>query len=501
MLREKTGITLIALVITIIVLLILAGVTIVTLTGENGILMKANEAREKNLIGQEKDEIAIAYNGAMAENSEIGDVIAEDLNTQFEKNGTTATASGSNPITVVFESGREYTIDSNGSISEPIISNIVATIKIEGTKVTQEEVIANYIPTGFYYVGGTLDEGIVISDNSADAEKGAESTELQGNQFVWVPVDKNPKIKIHVTSKEENITNITLIDPYGDKILTLNNDLGKSYMNENVVPTINGPYALIVTTASEKKTMILGVHSLYEVDTFKDLIAIKDGNSIEEQTRTMIQEYEKMAIEQGYDTIEKMLEAEGISLEEMGFSSVEEFILSIILANSSMEHYTEEENNYSKEVNANGGFYIGRYEASYENGNVASKVSKVANDSSRLENGKLWNWITQSTALSTTQNMYHMVENKNFTISLLTGSAWDRTLGWLYGTKTATEIVGNSNSWGNYSDDTLTPNETSLVNTGYYAETEANHIFDLAGNVSEWVTEPYGSRYRVVRGR
>lgn len=37
-LKNKSGITLIALIITIIVLLILAGVTILTITGENGIL-------------------------------------------------------------------------------------------------------------------------------------------------------------------------------------------------------------------------------------------------------------------------------------------------------------------------------------------------------------------------------------------------------------------------------------------------------------------------------
>ena len=42
--KKQKGITLIALVITIIVLLILAGVSIATLTGENGILTRASEA-------------------------------------------------------------------------------------------------------------------------------------------------------------------------------------------------------------------------------------------------------------------------------------------------------------------------------------------------------------------------------------------------------------------------------------------------------------------------
>ena len=46
--KEKKGITLIALVITIIVLLILAGVTIASLTGENGILTQTTKAKEES---------------------------------------------------------------------------------------------------------------------------------------------------------------------------------------------------------------------------------------------------------------------------------------------------------------------------------------------------------------------------------------------------------------------------------------------------------------------
>ena len=45
--KSMKGITLIALVITIIVLLILAGVSIATLTGENGILTRAQEAKKR----------------------------------------------------------------------------------------------------------------------------------------------------------------------------------------------------------------------------------------------------------------------------------------------------------------------------------------------------------------------------------------------------------------------------------------------------------------------
>ena len=57
--NDKKGITLIALVITIIVLLILAGVSIATLTGNNSIINQANESKVKSTISQIKEEIEL----------------------------------------------------------------------------------------------------------------------------------------------------------------------------------------------------------------------------------------------------------------------------------------------------------------------------------------------------------------------------------------------------------------------------------------------------------
>ena len=109
------------MVITIIVLLILAGVSIAMLTGQNGILTQAQKAGEQTDIGQEKEAIALAYNGAKAENNG-GDVDADDLNRNFGYNDTKADATdvGDGRITVKFEeSQRTYTIDANGNISDP----------------------------------------------------------------------------------------------------------------------------------------------------------------------------------------------------------------------------------------------------------------------------------------------------------------------------------------------------------------------------------------------
>ena len=64
--NHEKGITLIALIITIIVLLILAGITISLLTGENGLLNKANESK---II---TDETSVLEAAILYDNSNIG---------------------------------------------------------------------------------------------------------------------------------------------------------------------------------------------------------------------------------------------------------------------------------------------------------------------------------------------------------------------------------------------------------------------------------------------
>ena len=64
--RNQRGITLIALVITIIVLLILAGVSIAMLTGNNGILTKSTEAKTNTTKGEVADKINLTINAEYA---------------------------------------------------------------------------------------------------------------------------------------------------------------------------------------------------------------------------------------------------------------------------------------------------------------------------------------------------------------------------------------------------------------------------------------------------
>lgn len=78
LLKERKGITLIALVITIIVLLILVAVSIVTLTGENGILVNATKAKQQAEEEKVKENIKLAYNVSQIETYENNDIKVTD---------------------------------------------------------------------------------------------------------------------------------------------------------------------------------------------------------------------------------------------------------------------------------------------------------------------------------------------------------------------------------------------------------------------------------------
>ena len=155
MAKERRGVTLIALVITIIVLLILAGVTIAMLTGDNGIISKAMQAKNKTEEARKTEEAGLKKieNYINGKSAEAG-VVIQDLKS----------------------------IKSDGTEGEVI-----------GEKVSDGAGGIVPIPSGFYYVGGTAKSGTVISDNLADKDKykGQEvvGTDLSGNQFVFIPVN------------------------------------------------------------------------------------------------------------------------------------------------------------------------------------------------------------------------------------------------------------------------------------------------------------------------
>ncbi len=120
--KTNGGITLIALVITIVVLLILAGITIGVVTSDNGIMKNANDAKEQTEISNEKEIIDEATVQAMG-NNKYGNIEEDELQEQLDKitgNGKTETDDVGEEFEVAFvESKRYYTVDKDGTVTGP----------------------------------------------------------------------------------------------------------------------------------------------------------------------------------------------------------------------------------------------------------------------------------------------------------------------------------------------------------------------------------------------
>ena len=120
--KNNRGITLIALVITIIVLLILAGVSIAMLTGENGILTQAQNAKEETDKATEEEKIQMAVLGSSIVDNGYAEVLDTDsftreLQNQFgsQKLDIVANGDGSFIITVE-DTQRKYYVNDDKTV-------------------------------------------------------------------------------------------------------------------------------------------------------------------------------------------------------------------------------------------------------------------------------------------------------------------------------------------------------------------------------------------------
>ena len=119
-------------ILNIIVLLILAGVTIATLTGDNGILTKATESKEQTELADEKEKVELSATGALTKGNG-GEISQENLEEELGKyfeTGKYAVEAGTNEdgtegyivtITEKDPNGRKYFVDKNGNVEDYIV--------------------------------------------------------------------------------------------------------------------------------------------------------------------------------------------------------------------------------------------------------------------------------------------------------------------------------------------------------------------------------------------
>ena len=231
--KQEKGITLIALVVTIVVLLILAGVSVNALFGNSGIIEKAKEAQNKMNQATQKDLDAI---------NELNNWIDGKINGSSGGNTTGGNTTGGDDTSTTQK-----------------ISTLVGKVVDKNTKA--EDAYGNKItiPKGFKVLAkGTSTESAsyTYSGNNIPAvQDGIVIEDKDGNQFVWVPVG---------TIKNKNNTTNTIT-------------LGRYEFDSNTGALKSTTPAQVASV--ENCTQAVKIDSYYQ-----ELSTSRGGNSAEDST-------------------------------------------------------------------------------------------------------------------------------------------------------------------------------------------------------------------------
>ena len=170
---KNKGVTLIALAVTIVVMLILAGVTISVLNGENGIVKQAQKAKEESKIKELKEKVRIDIAGKRVENinGELRvSVLKEILDKYFDNV----------PVETQITSETELKAKEEYGKYEMKISDIdVGEITYETSYTIFKDVNGEQVP---------IPEGYIVSENSDEniVNKGLVISDSRGNEYVWI---------------------------------------------------------------------------------------------------------------------------------------------------------------------------------------------------------------------------------------------------------------------------------------------------------------------------
>ena len=180
MLKNKNGITLIALVVTIVVLLILAGVTLNLVLDNNGIIQKSKEARSETIFADEKEKVEMAYVSAALK--KLGDTVTaeelqEELDLSVGTGKTVVTTNGDGTLNVLFNATENnYNVD-EGTVEKVEIDNTKMAMFDTGKNVAKK--MYALAPDGYmqyaYWVNNLSIDGIKKYKGTPDLTKITEA--------------------------------------------------------------------------------------------------------------------------------------------------------------------------------------------------------------------------------------------------------------------------------------------------------------------------------------
>ncbi len=444
--NQNKGITLVALVITIIILLILAGITISSLTN-SGLLRKAQESTRISEIKEIEEVARISY-----------------MERQMEEITGEEQVTMAGLISDLREKG--YTIkEITGG------TNSVTGIKLNKSEISMEKNSTEELTYEYEYDSGTTIRYFVevqgknyeilfnngeiiistIETDLTDIDKLSEVTVTSSNNEI-VEAQKTGEEKIALTSKEK-----------GGKVTITVTCAGKSVTCKVTVELFTG---LDKDNTNPSEALPEGEIEIVEDDVSKGIV-IKDKNDREwvwiEVPKTIFTTADALGEEKTQEELNATIRADLIAYTGVYRNSPRSYSGDGIdtwysgCGIDTPDKYTEMYNKMINSVYRNGGFWIQRYEDGTVNitcGNAQIKASGYAPDETK-------------------------------TSSLLFGIQWDLVCRYLDGKDglTTAMINSDSSSWGRYLD---TSGKNPLAGLD---RNKRMNIYDFAGNLEEWTLE------------
>ena len=442
--KEMKGITLVALVVTIVVLLILAGVSINTVLGDDGIIKKAKEAAEATKRASAEEEMnRLVLEYQLAKSDETLESFLQEKVTEGRIDGVTDNGDGTITITKKVE-GKDYTI----TVKKPVA------------------------PTPSVKVGAIR----VVSDSTGAGSSLGEASTAKG-KTLYIMID---------SSISGGTTTVSPQVPYA--------------------VTENGTYKFTVTgtvngTAYTKEVSV-------EVNQFKDTYEYMDKNTevTYPDGKVWVPEGFRIADDssdniQGGVVIE---DKDGNQFVWVPVDTIDNYKRTCY-RNNSLYRYEQCSEDLPEDektsVEKYKGFYIGRYEAG-DKESTEAKTLRSSNDVTKtvtIKKGQApYNYVTPEEAISLAEGFAKQQKySENIKTKLVSSYAWDTTISFIQ--KTVNDYASNSpqgnymNTRFEYIDITGESKSTwgigILIPTGL--TTSVCNIYDMGGNVEEWTTEKF----------